>query len=392
MPDFLHGIETLEISDGIRSISTVKSAVIGLVGTAPDADVAKFPVNEPVLLTGPKLAAELGATGTLGWAIDGIYDQIGAAIVVVRVEEGVDDAATMTNVGGAAADQTGVHALMTAESELGVSPRLLIAPGWTHQRPDDNPNPVMTELKALAGKLRAIAIVDGPNTDDATAITAATDAGSDRVYLVEWAKVWDAATSAYIAEPASGRAAGVIARTDIESGFWHSPSNKPMQGVAGSGRPIGFWYSDPNSQANLLNEANVACVVRADGFRLWGNRTTGGDSQWAFLSVRRTADLVYDSVERSHLWAIDKPFSSQLFRDIRDGVQAYLRQLKGLGAIAGGRCWLDEELNTPASLAAGQLWVDFDLEPVGPLERLTFRAHRNGGYYEELLQDAIQAA
>ena len=36
--------------------------------------------------------------------------------------------------------------------------------------------------------------------------------------------------------------------------------------------------------------------------------------------------------------------------------------------------------------------VDFDLEPVGPLERLTFRAHRNGGYYEELLKDAIQAA
>ena len=34
---------------------------------------------------------------------------------------------------------------------------------------------------------------------------------------------------------------------------------------------------------------------------------------------------------------------------------------------------------------AGPLYVDFDIEPPAPLERLTFRAHRNSGYYEELI-------
>ena len=39
MPDlFLHGIETVEIDDGIRPIQTVKSSVIGFVGTAPAAE------------------------------------------------------------------------------------------------------------------------------------------------------------------------------------------------------------------------------------------------------------------------------------------------------------------------------------------------------------------
>lgn len=33
---FLHGIETVEIDDGIRPIETVKSSIIGLIGTAPD--------------------------------------------------------------------------------------------------------------------------------------------------------------------------------------------------------------------------------------------------------------------------------------------------------------------------------------------------------------------
>lgn len=34
---FLHGIETVEIDDGIRPIETVKSSIIGLIGTAPDS-------------------------------------------------------------------------------------------------------------------------------------------------------------------------------------------------------------------------------------------------------------------------------------------------------------------------------------------------------------------
>ena len=41
MPEqFLHGVEVVELDDGIRPIRTVKSSVIGLIGTAPDADAA----------------------------------------------------------------------------------------------------------------------------------------------------------------------------------------------------------------------------------------------------------------------------------------------------------------------------------------------------------------
>ena len=38
---FLHGIELVEIEDGGRTVRTVKSSVIGLVGTAPDAAPAR---------------------------------------------------------------------------------------------------------------------------------------------------------------------------------------------------------------------------------------------------------------------------------------------------------------------------------------------------------------
>ena len=39
---FLHGVEVIEIDTGPRQIQTAKSSVIGLVGTAPDADAEAF--------------------------------------------------------------------------------------------------------------------------------------------------------------------------------------------------------------------------------------------------------------------------------------------------------------------------------------------------------------
>ncbi|NKD78170.1 phage tail protein, partial [Haematospirillum sp. H1815] len=40
---FLHGVEVLEIDAGPRPVRTVRSSVIGVVGTAPGADADRFP-------------------------------------------------------------------------------------------------------------------------------------------------------------------------------------------------------------------------------------------------------------------------------------------------------------------------------------------------------------
>lgn len=140
---FLHGVEVLDIDSGPRPIQTVASAVIGIVGTAPDADVDTFPLNTPVMIAGDQRKAALLDTvgdgdGTLPAALDSIFDQAGAVVVVIRVNEEMTDPATMANVIGGVNAGTGqyegAHALLAAESVLGVAPRILIAPGFTHQR------------------------------------------------------------------------------------------------------------------------------------------------------------------------------------------------------------------------------------------------------------------
>jgi len=255
----------------------------------------------------------------------------------------------------------------------------------------DAANPIVSELQGIADRLRAVIIADGPNTTDVDAVTYREDWGSKRIYVVDPnVLAWDPELDSNVPYPTSPRVAGIINRMDKEKGFWWSPSNQIIYGITGMSRPIDFNISDMDSVANYLNRNEVATIIRYDGFRLWGNRVTTPDPLWAFLSVRRTADAVYDSIERAFLWAIDRPFSAQLLVDIADSVNAFLRHLIAVGAIIGGKSWLDPTLNTPDQLQQGKLYVDFDIEPPAPLEHLIFRAHRNGAYYEELVADAIR--
>lgn len=305
---------------------------------------------------------------------------------IMGFAEGADDDVTLANVVGDATLGTGLWALEAAPSVLDLTPRILAAPGFTQTAPGDQASPVTTNLIAIAEKSRAVVIADGPNTNETDAKADRQNWGSDRLFIVDPSvTVFDTVTATYVTRRASGYVAGLIAKRDLEKGFWWSPSNQIINGISGTARPVSFNLNSTETEANRMNEAEVATIIRRDGFRLWGNRGTSPDAQWAFLSVRRTADIIYESIERAHLWAMDRPMSAQLIMDIRDGVQAFGQQLINSGALLGFNCWLDPELNTETVLKSGKLYLDFDFEPPAPLEHLVFRAHRNGDYYDELI-------
>jgi len=404
MPDqFLHGVEVIELNDGARPIQTVKSSVIGLVGTAPQG-----PVNTATLILGSRAkAAEIfGANDdankdyTIPKALDGIFDQAGAMVVVINVADpsnpahlttGSLDPANITSadvvggVDGATGQYKGVHALLAANSELGVTPRILIAPGFTHDMPSGNANPVVSELLGIAENLRAVIIADLPNTNDTDVIDYVGDFGSARVYpIYPWVKVLDS-LGAIVEEPASARVAGLIVKSDNERGFWWSPSNQTINGIVGISKPIDFVLGDVNSKANYLNENNIATIIQESGFRLWGNRTLSADPKWAFLQARRTADMINDSLLKSHLWAVDRNITKTYIEDVLEGVNNYLRHLKSIGAIIGGTAFSDPELNTPDQIAQGKVSFDFDFTPPYPAEHVTFRSKMTDDYLSEIV-------
>lgn len=384
MTSFLHGVELIQIDSGPRTIQTVASSVIGVVGTAPDAEALKFPINTPILIAGSRTeAAGLGTSGTLPDAIDGIFDQTGAVVVVVRVEEGADDAETTSNIIGgvdANGNYTGVHALLNAQSVTGQSPKILIVPAHSATQA------VSAEMEGITDRLKACYIVDGPNTNDADAIAFRDNFGSKRFYVVDpWVRVWDTETSAEAVKPASPRVAGRIAKTDNERGFWWSPSNNTIGGIVGTARPVDFALGDPNCRANLLNASEVTTIIQQEGYRLWGNRTCSADPKWAFLSVVRTADLINESIQRGHFWAIDRNITKTYIEDVVESVNNYIRSLVQQGALLGGRCWADPEMNTPDQLEAGRVYFDVEFTPPTPAERITFRSHLVNDYFSEVV-------
>lgn len=135
------GISITRVDNQPRPAIVSDMSVVGLVGTAPQANADVFPVNTPVVLYSDdkaKLTA-LGLTGTLPDAIEGINAQLGefqvaALVVIVRIEQGSDIWATIANAIGSSAQKTGIWAFTLAGPVLGVIPRLIAVPGLTSQQ------------------------------------------------------------------------------------------------------------------------------------------------------------------------------------------------------------------------------------------------------------------
>ena len=392
MTNFLHGVNVVEVNEGISTVRASSSSVIGVIGTAPEASVADFPLNTPVLIAGSLTeAAKLGNTGTLPAALTGILAQTGAMVVVVRVAEGVasgegEDAitaaeATITNIIGsvsASGEYTGVYAFLAAKSTLGLTPRILCAPGFSVKE-------VVSEMISIAGRLRAIIVADCPTTTDVNLISFVNDCSSARVYAV-YPEVINTKNETV---PASPYVAGVIAKTDNKDGFWCSPSNKSINGIIGLSKPIDFALGDSSCRANYLNEHNIATIINQNGYKLWGNRSTVNEGAYQFLCVRRTADIIADSILQAHLWAVDRNIVKNYLTDVTESVNAFLANLKSQGAILAGKCVANKELNTAANITEGKVYFDFEFTPAYPAEQVTFRCYLNNENIEEILSENL---
>ncbi|SQK87813.1 tail sheath protein [Escherichia coli] len=389
MSDYHHGVDVVEINDGTRTISTVSTAVVGMVCTASDADADMFPLNEPVLITSPQNAiAKAGTKGTLAKSLQAIADQSKPVIVVVRVAEGTGDgdeaqAQTISNIIGTTDENgkyTGLKALLTAKAVTGVKPRILGVPGL-------DPQEVATALASVVQKLRAFAYVSAWGCKTISDVIAYRENFSARELMIIWPDFlgWDTTANATTTSYATAIALGLRAKIDNDTGWHKTLSNVGVNGVTGISASV-FWdLQEKGTDADLLNEAGVTTLIRTDGFRFWGNRNCSDDPLFQFENYTRTAQIIADTMAEGHMWANDKPVTATLIRDIIDGINAKFRELKTGGYIIDATCWFDEEANSKETLKAGKLYIDYDYTPVPPLENLTLRQRITDKYLANLV-------
>ncbi len=383
MGDYHHGVRVVEINDGTRVISTVSTAVVGMVCTGKDADPKLFPLNTPVLITDVIAAAgKAGKSGTLAKALSAIGDQCKPVTVVVRVEEGKNAAETTSNIiGGVNANgrYTGMKALLTAQAVTGVKPRILGVPGLDSLE-------VATALAGICQQLRAFGYISAYGCKSISEAIAYRDNFSQRELMLIWPDflAWDTTGNVSTTAHATARALGLRAKIDTETGWHKTLSNVGVNGVTGISASV-FWdLQAPGTDADLLNEAGVTTLVRKDGFRFWGNRSCSDDPLFLFENYTRTAQVLADTMAEAHMWAVDKPVTATLIRDIVEGIKAKFRELKSNGYIIDADCWYDESANDKETLKAGKLYIDYDYTPVPPLEDLTLRQRITDKYLVNL--------
>lgn len=381
---FKHGITITELNDGSQSLTTASTSIIGLVATSSDADADMFPLDKAALITDVEYAiGYAGTSGTLAKSLRAIADQTSPVIVVVRVGmgEGDDEAAKAASQSSKVigtdenGKKTGLQALLSAEAQLGVRPRVLGAPGLDTQE-------VTTALTVIAKKLYGFvyAAAIGNTVSECIAYRKNFDARELMLIYPDWL-AYDTDASATVTSYAVARALGVRAKIDTETGPHKTISNVAVSGVTGVSKDVHWDLQSDTTDAALLNAAQVtACVRTTVGYKFWGNRTCDGTGDYPFESTVRVAQAIRDTIAAGMEWAMDKPLTPGLVRDIVEKINGYMRDMKAAGYILGGSCWYSESRNSKATLGAGKLRIDYDFTVPPPLEDLGFYQHITDTY------------
>lgn len=291
---------------------------------------------------------------------------------------------------------TGLQALQLTFNLFGFFAKILITPGFAD---------VTTSgaCVAMAGKIRAVSLLDSPPAITvATCLTNRGTAGnafnqaSDRLVLCfPQQLVFDTSidptavtvsaqgviqlglVNANAESPYSQWVAGAMAAKDQAFGYWFSPSNTVINGTLGPDINMYMSAFDPTADTNTLNAAGILTIFNGfgTGYRVWGNRASSFPSSstpTTFISIRRTLDVIEQSIQVASLPFLDQPITNGLINSILSAVNAFIRSLIQAGALIGGSITYNPQDNPVNSIANGQLTFEVSVMPPPPAEEIIY--------------------
>ncbi len=231
---------------------------------------------------------------------------------------------------------------------------------------------------------RAMLLVEGPWVDGRAAIQAmsadrATAVGATgRDVAVYWPRLRRPAGAGGVEVISPlGPVAGVIARTDRTKGVFEAPAGTDAT-VVGSTGPV---VATTRAEGDALNQLGVNLIRTFPnvGVVVWGARTQSVDSEWKYVSVRRTVLFVEESISRGLEWVVFEPNGEALWLHVRRSVTTFLTGLWREGAFLGTkaedaffvRC--DASTMTQEDLDDGRLVCMIGVAPARPAEFVILR-------------------
>lgn len=178
----------------------------------------------------------------------------------------------------------------------------------------------------------------------------------------------------------SSFAAGMWSRIDGRRGVWKAPAGVEtgLLGVAG----LEFTVDDGDQ--DQLNPLGVNCLRPMPnlGVVIWGARTlaTRSDPEWRYVSVRRTAIMIEQSIYNGIQWAVFEPNDHRLWSSLRVNIGSFMDGLFRAGAFQGERasdayfvrCGLGDTM-TQGDVDRGQVIVVVGFAPLKAAEFVIVR-------------------
>jgi len=377
-----YGVNVKTGVDAARPIAISSSTPIAIVGTVVlpasagtlDAAVyADIVAGKPIYFgSSQKALAFFGELkGTLREAIEGINDQnvqcpiIIKAITITETHASVSAETFHGDVAIKSSVIEGLTSLKSVASVVGVKPKLVVAPRFSHDLA------VATEMTSVCERLLAMGVVDLNVASESAALLARGAFGTKRLLLRDpYIKVWDTLSNSEVLQPQSARVAGMIAATDgaWEYGWSDSFSNRVMNGIVGTARDIEF-NAGQDCEADRLRTAGIGTVIRYNGFRAWGGETTDIDPIWQDHTRVRVFDRIAQAALDGLFWAIDRR-ATDVLKSVKDSVEQLLLALKGAGVTIGYDVFWDLEQNTKANITAGKFYLKAQMQNSPIVKRL----------------------
>ncbi len=389
-----HGLIVRWLDTGAKPIPLANTSCIGIIGTAPNADVNEFPENEPILVVTDTKASSLGDGGTLKQAYDNIIGLCNLngvafrpAIVMVRIKEEEDINTQAATAIGDSTLKTGVHAFKRAEMETGERPSILIAPEIGTAQIDSAYNPITQELHNVGVSIGAITIKEGFGNKAEDLVNDKELLASKYIYYVgNKARRFDVATGQNVLMGASPFAAAAFALADRAVGFWDSPSNRTLTNINGFA-PF-FEYSEAvGCEADYLNQKGVNIFINDGGFRLWGSRNTEEiNTAEQFITSTRIQMVINRSLIQGLRWVVDRGINKETVSSMITSLNRFLRNFEGAALYEGSQVYVDPEKNPWDLVMQGQFTFDATYQEVIPLERAVIDMQRDHTLIENFVK------
>lgn len=270
--------------------------------------------------------------------------------------------------------ETGLEVIRHIYPKLGMTPGLLLAPGWSHY-------PVVAaamqaKTMGINGTFECCAYLDIPADDTGAVVYTDVKRAKEKLGVVSdhSAAFWPMAAVGEKIYHMSAVAAALTAYTDAENGDvpYESPSNKSMP-ITATVLADGTEVILDQQQANdMLNANGIITAINLDGFRLWGNNTAAypavTDPKDRWLAVRRFMCWDGNNFIRTYIQKVDKPGNKRLIRSIADSQNIIGNGYVARGYCAGYKVEFREDENPLTNLLNGHLTVHTYLAPYIPTE------------------------